>query len=445
MNTTEQLIKLLQQGRFDEKLAGLYGKAKLAEQRARYIAVLEQYGKTYGWKREVRVFSVPGRTEIGGNHTDHENGAVLAAAIDLDMVAVVALNGTNIVRLQSRGFFGEDDIDIYQRGPYAEEKGTTASIIRGMAMAFRYHKYEVYGFDAYLDSEIMPGAGLSSSAVLENMLGTILNCCYNDGNVPFMEIAKMGQWVENNYFGKPSGLMDQIASIHGGAVAINFQNAEQPEVRPVELDLSAYDMVMCITDTGESHADLSADYAAVRNEMEEVAVQFGETVLGNVQEELFYEKLPALHGILPDRALLRAMHFFSENNRAKAMAQAVQNHEIDTFLRLVSESGHSSCEYNQNAVQPGSVEKQSIPLALAMSEKILGGSSVWRIHGGGFGGSIQAFLPKRMLPAYKAAMDKLFGNGCCREMQIRPQGAVELTESAKAAPYETAVEVQENE
>ena len=367
-------------------------------------------------------FSAPGRTEIGGNHTDHQRGRVLAAAVNLDTRAAVEPNGTNIVRVLSQGY-PMCQVDLSELTPKIDEKNTTAALIRGVAAGFVEHGCALSGFDAYVMSTVLPGSGLSSSAAFEVLIGTIFNELFHQGAFSPEEIAKIGQYAENAFFGKPCGLMDQMASAVGGLVAMDFASGM---VRPLNCDLSRWDHALCIIDTHASHADLTEEYAAVPAEMKAVAAQFHCEVLSQVDEAAFYAEIPTLRKCCTDRALLRSIHFFEENRRVTAQWAALERGDFPAFLELVKESGRSSFMYLQNVIVSGSQAHQDMALALALCENNLKGRGACRVHGGGFAGTVQAFVPLDLLESFCRSMTDVLGEGSCHVLSIRQEGGVEL-------------------
>jgi galactokinase len=384
---------------------------------------LKQFAELYGEGREVSLFSAPGRTEIGGNHTDHQHGRVLAAAINLDILCAAAKNGDNVIRIKSKGF-KEDIIDLSELAPKESEKEKAASLIRGVAARFAQLGYQIGGFDAYTVSDVLKGSGLSSSAAFEVAVGTMLNHLYNGGKVPAVSVAQIGQYAENVYFGKPSGLMDQAASAVGGFVAFDFKDPANPVVEPVDFDFASCGHSLCIVDTGGSHADLTGDYSAVTAEMKAVAAFFGKECLREVDEAAFFGSLGKLRAELGDRPVLRAMHFFGDNARVPKQAEALRNGDFEGFKRLVIESGRSSRDMLQNVFSTKSPVEQGLSLALSLSERLLAGKGAWRVHGGGFAGTIQAFVPDELLESYRSEMEKVFGAGSCHVLSIRKDGGV---------------------
>ena len=373
----------------------------------------------------ARYFSAPGRTEIGGNHTDHQHGRVLAAAVNLDTVAAVALNGTNAIRIQSEGY-PLCTVSLDCLTPVPEEVNTTASLIRGVAARFVELGCKVQGFDAYVTSTVLPGSGLSSSAAFEVLIGTIINGLF-DGGQDAPAIAIIGQYAENVFFGKPCGLMDQTASSVGSMVTIDFNDPANPIIEPIAFDFAACGHALCIIDTRASHADLTDEYAAVPKEMKTIAAHFGKEVLRDVDQADFYRELPALRAAYGDRCVLRAIHFFGDNDRVPQQVAALKANDFDTFLKLVTESGHSSYMYLQNVTPAGYVAHQDVGVALALCQHYLQGRGAYRVHGGGFAGTVQAFVPMDLLESFRTGMDAALGEGACHILSIRPQGGIELT------------------
>lgn len=415
----------LKSGSFDEVLISLYGAEALEKQKNRYLAAAEAFTQLYPDREEFSVFSAPGRTEIGGNHTDHQHGCVLAAAVDIDVIAVVGFHNDGIIRVKSNGY-PEDIVELSDMNINEDEFGKSSALIRGVAARFIEKGIKIGGFDAYTTSNVIGGAGLSSSAAFEVLIGTIINEKYNDGKASNEEIAKTGQYAENVYFGKQCGLMDQMACATGGLVFIDFADTENPVVKKQVYDFSKENIHICITDTKGSHADLTDDYVAVPAEMKQIAGYFEKPYLRAVSEEAFYRAIPELRKKYSDRAVMRAAHFFDENKRAIDEADALEGGDIFGFLAIVEESGMSSAKLLQNLYSPKNPLNQEIPLAIMASEKILWGEGVVRVHGSGFAGTIQAFVPDNKLNKYKTEMDRLFGEESCHEIKIRPLGGVRI-------------------
>lgn len=374
-----------------------------------------------------RYFSAPGRTEIGGNHTDHQHGRVLAAAVNLDTVAAVATNNSSIIRVQSEGY-PLCQIDLGDLSIRKEEVNSTAALVRGIAARFTQLGYRISGFDAYCRSTVLPGSGLSSSAAFEVLMGTILNHLFCDGGVDAPQVAQIGQYAENVYFGKPCGLMDQTASAVGGLVSIDFANPSAPQIRPVAFDFSACGHTLCIIDTHASHADLTDEYAAIPGEMAQVCRHFGKDVLSQIPAERFWTELPQLRQRCSHRALLRAIHFFRENDRVPIQVEALEQGDFSRFLQLVQESGRSSYCLLQNVIPTGATTGQDVALALALCEELLQQQGACRVHGGGFAGTVQAFVPNHLLESFRQGIDAVLGSGACLVLQIRPEGGIELTQ-----------------
>ena len=429
MIALEQAELSLHTGKADERLCEVYGcmagSPELPKYRNRLLHVLTGFRTEFGRTDEVELFSAPGRTELGGNHTDHQHGNVLAASVNLDIVACSAPNDSMVVRIQSEGY-PLDEIDLTDLTPHPEETNKTAALIRGVAAAAHKLGHEIKGFDAYMTSNVLSGSGLSSSAAYETMIGVIMNRFFCESKLTAVDIAKIGQYAENIYFGKPCGLMDQMASSVGGIVAIDFADQNEPKVRKITYDMHASEHSLCIVDTGGDHAELTGDYAAIPREMGEIAAAFGKTVLREVDEAEFLKAIPSLRRQCGDRAVLRAMHFFAENRRAVAEKEALEKGNFEKFRQLVMESGKSSAMYLQNVYTGVNPEKQEMSVALALAESILDGRGAARVHGGGFAGTIQAFVPNDMLTYFKTTMESVLGKDTCHVLTIRPAGGVVL-------------------
>ncbi len=373
----------------------------------------------------TRYFSAPGRTEIGGNHTDHQRGRVLAGAVNLDTVAAVKPNGTNTIRILSQGY-SLCQVDLSVLEPVESEINSTMALIRGVAARFAQLGCKVEGFDAYCQSTVLPGSGLSSSAAFEVLMGTIINALFFDGRVSQPEIAMIGQYAENVFFGKPCGLMDQTASAVGGMVTIDFADKNHPVIEPVSFDFAACGHALCIIDSGADHADLTDEYAAVTVDYRNLCDHFGAEVLTQVPENEFYAAIPALREKCGDRAVLRGIHQYAENKRATQQVQALHSGDFDRFLALVKESGRSSFMYLQNVIPAGYVRHQDMAVALGLCEHYLQGRGAYRVHGGGFAGTVQAFVPTDLLDGFKQGIEKALGKGACHVLSIRPDGGVEV-------------------
>ena len=371
------------------------------------------------------IFSAPGRTEIAGNHTDHQHGCVIAAAVNLEAVAEVVLNDTDTVRINSEGY-PDIEISLCDLDKKEKEKNTTAALVRGVLAAFAQKGAQLKGFDANIKSTVLAGSGLSSSAAFEVLMGTICNELFFDGRLFPAEIAKIGQWTENTYFGKPCGLMDQMASSVGSFITIDFKNPAEPVINKVEFDFASCGHALCIVDTGGSHADLTDDYAAVRGEMESAAGVFGKDVLRDVDENEFMANIRQVRESCGDRAVLRAVHFYNENKRAVAEVEALTNNDFEAFKEIVVESGRSSYMYNQNVYTTKAPQEQGLSVSLLLCEEMLKGKGAWRVHGGGFAGTIQAFVPNDMLEQFRSTIEAVYGEGTCHVLSIRPFGGIKL-------------------
>ena len=371
-----------------------------------------------------RYFSAPGRTEIGGNHTDHQRGRVLAAAVNLDTVAAVRVNGTPFIRILSQGY-PLCEVDTRKLTPVDTEINTTPALIRGVAARFAQLGCALSGFDAYIESTVLPGSGLSSSAAFEVLIGTIVNHLFFDGKVSQPEIAIIGQHAENVFFGKPCGLMDQMASAVGNLVNIDFFDKENPVIRPINFDFSACGHALCIIDTRASHADLTDEYAAIPGEIKAVAAYFGKDVLTQIEEADFYAAIPVLRETCGDRAVMRCIHFYQENARVPKQVEALEKGDFEAFLGLIKESGYSSWMYLQNVIPAGYKAHQDVAIALSLCQHYLRGQGAYRVHGGGFAGTVQAFVPFEILEDFRAGIDAALGDGACHILSIRPHGGVE--------------------
>ena len=429
MATSAQVRRQIAEGAWDDALAALYGSApqELARQRSRYCAALEQFELYFGPGRQVRIYSAPGRAELGGNHTDHQHGYGLAAAVTLDLIAVASPNPDAWVRVKSRGFNKLDVIDLATAEPQEGESTHSASLIRGIAEGFRAAGKTIGGFDAYTASDVLRGSGLSSSAAFEMGMAAVWNGEYACGLEP-PALARICQYAENTYFGKPSGLLDQLTSAVGGVIFADFADPAAPQVENIHADgLLPEGMALCVTDTRGSHSELTGEFAAIRQEMEAVAAALGHTVLGQVREADFWAMLPRLRARCGDRAVLRAIHYFSENARTLAQRDALRDRRFADFAALVTESGRASFALCQNVYCPADSRHQGLSVALALSQSILQGSrGAWRMQGGGFAGTIQAYVPHPLLARYRSAIEQVFGPGSCYVLRLREQGAVRV-------------------
>ena len=425
MLNLDQIINDINEGRLDDKLLDIYvDESKLSTQKDRYINALNEYKKLFTEELDG-IYSAPGRSEIGGNHTDHQHGETLAASINDDAIAMVKSTDKNVVNVLSEGY-DMITIDLNDIDKKDSEEGTTIALIKGVIKGVKDHGYNIGGFNAYITSNVLSGSGLSSSAAFETLIGTILSGLYNDMKIPAVEIAIIGQYAENYYFGKPCGLLDQTASSVGGLCHMDFINPKEPAVTKVDFDMESYGYSLCITDTKGSHADLTDDYAAVPKEMKEVASFFGKEVLIEVDEAEVIKNAAAIREKYSDRAFLRAIHFYEENKRVNQEVEALKTGDIDTFLKTVNASGNSSYKYLQNVYTNHDVEHQNVSVALMLSELFLGNNGVARVHGGGFAGTIQAFVKNEAVADYKKKMDIVFGDGACNVLKIRKYGGMKV-------------------
>ncbi len=424
MAAVDKLQLGLKEGRFNKELEEIYGD-KTDEMRKRAVRITEEWRRTFVGNegKPVSLFSAPGRTEIGGNHTDHEHGCVLAGAVDTDIIACAAENGTEVIRFLSEGW-PIIEISLESLEPAESEKETTSALIRGIASKVTDMGYKVKGFDAYASSDVLPGSGLSSSAAFEVVVGVIMNHMFCGDKLTDVQIAQIGQYAENVYFGKPSGLMDQMASSVGGAVAIDFKDPLNPVIERAKVDLEGYGYALCIVDSGAGHEELTNEYAAIPGEMKKAASVFGKEVLRDVDEKEFWDKIPEVREAAGDRAVLRAIHFFDENKRAKDEVKALSEGNFEKFLGIVRESGRSSWMYLQNICPAGSIEHQEMGIALAAAERALNGKGAVRVHGGGFAGTIQAFVPIDEVGKFRKEVEAVLGKGRCHILSIRKKGGV---------------------
>ncbi len=428
MGSISALIEKLTSGAFDKRLAQLYSSDEniLRYQRKRYTQALLSFSRLYPYKTDVSVFSASGRTEICGNHTDHNNGKTLAAAINLDVIAVAAKNEGSIEVFSSG--FDPDKIELCDINYKESEKNTSRALIKGICNGFEKQGYKYGGFCAYTTSDVLKGSGVSSSAAFEVLLSAIQNYFYNNGAVDAVSVAKISQYAENKFFGKPCGLLDQSASSVGGLMVIDFECPTSPKIEKIEFDFNKSGYALCIVNTGGSHAELTHEYAAIPSEMKAVAGFFGKQTLREVNREDIRQNAKVLREKLGDRAILRAMHFFDENDRVDRLSRALSENDFSEALRQIRRSGRSSFMYLQNIYSSALPLDQGLSLALCLSDSILGYDGAFRVHGGGFGGTIEAFVPKNMLPEYKKCMDNVFGEGACIELNIRKQGGTLVIE-----------------
>ncbi len=410
---------------FLERLVAVYGNDEAAFQQERYVKLAESFEKDFEGNADLRFFSAPGRTEVGGNHTDHNNGKVLAAAINLDAVAAVSAREDSIICVNSEGYspICVDSADLEIKD---EEEGKSNALIRGICARFGQLGYKYGGFNASVTSRVLSGSGLSSSAAYEVLIGTILNYLYNDGKISAVEIAQISQYAENVYFKKPCGLMDQTACSVGGFVQIDFEDTAKPVINKVDFDIAKHGYNLCIVDTGGDHADLTGDYAAIRLEMNSVAEFFGKNVLRQVSEKDVFDNMGEIRKKTGDRAIERAIHFYNENKRVERLADALSKGDFESFKATIVESGKSSYMYNQNCFTLSNPDSQPVALALCITEELLKGKGAYRVHGGGFAGTIQAFVPVEETENYVSSMKKVFGGNSCYILKVRSHGGCEI-------------------
>ena len=424
MKKASELIDYIESGSADRLFLDIYASENLEIEKKRYTGLLKRHIELFG-DRAVMIVSTPGRTELGGNHTDHNLGNVLAGSVDLDSVCVASLNSESGVVLDSEGY-ETVRLDITDLAFRADEKDTTAALLRGVLSRFSELGYKTGGFSCNMDSKVLPGSGLSSSASVEVMLGTLLSELFNGGDVDFVEVAKIGRYAENNFFGKACGLMDQLACAAGGVVGIDFRDPENPEIKPVNYSFNDRGYELMVTDVGSSHANLSDEYSAIPAEMECVAGFFGKSVCREISMEQLVAEIPALRKSCGDRAVLRVYHFLNENERAVKELEALEADRLDEYFGLVQESGRSSFQYLQNVYLGSNPSEQGTSIGLAFTEEFLSGEGACRIQGGGFAGTIQAYIPKKRVKGYIGYMEKIFGNGCTTELRIRNKPACRI-------------------
>ena len=423
MKTTE-IKEQVVSGKYDALIEDLYADPSLLDyQKQRYAGALDKYQTLFG-DDEVSIYSAAGRSEISGNHTDHQHGCVLAGSINLDAIGIVSKQD-HVIKVISDDF-DIKPIDLNDLDKKENEIGTSEALIRGVVSKLKELGYNVGGFKAFITSDVLMGAGLSSSAAFESIIGTIIDGLYNDMKIDMVTIAKVGQYAENVYFGKPCGLMDQMASSIGGLINIDFEDPKKPKIKKVDVDFEEYGHSLCIVDTKGSHADLTDDYAAIPYEMKKVANYFNQEALREVDKDDFYLNLPKIREILGDRAVLRAMHLFEENKRVDQQVKALEEGDFDTFKKLIKESGDSSFKYLQNVYSSHDLTNQSVSIGLAISDISLGDKGVSRVHGGGFAGTIQAFVPNDIVSMYKKNMEHVFGEGGCHVLKVRPYGGMKV-------------------
>ena len=419
------LIKDIENGALDSTLAHLYGAERVCAQKTRYTDAINEFIGIYG-DEEVTLFSVPGRTEVSGNHTDHNRGCVLAAALDLDIIAVAAKTAEMRIEVKSKGF-DKDEVDISDLNPDNYENYGSAAIIAGICDGFAKRGFAYGGFKAYTTSDVLKGSGISSSAAFEVQICNVINHFYNEGKIDSPELAKISQYAENVFFGKPCGLMDQTACAVGGFVAIDFADPTKPIIEKLEFDLAAQGYCLCIVNTGGNHADLNDDYASVPAEMKAVAAMFGREVLRGLTYDDILSKLPEIREKLGDRHLMRALHFIEENERVANQKACLLKGDLNGFLEGVLASGDSSFKQLQNVYTVKNVGEQGLSVALALCKHVLGGKGgAWRVHGGGFAGTVQAFVPVALKDEFRATLDAAFGQGACATLNIRAEGAIKV-------------------
>ena len=392
----------------------------------RFERLLDGFSDTFGGEGDIELFSAPGRTEIGGNHTDHQHGAVVAGSLNLDVIGAVRVNNSNVIRIKSEGF-PMDTVSLDSLAADGSEYGKSSGLIRGIAACFAEKGYKIGGFDAYTTSNVLKGSGMSSSAAFEILVAVMLNELFANGALSAVEMAKIGQYAENVYFGKPCGLLDQTACASGGIVAMDFADSKNPVVEKLDFDFAKTGYALCIINTGADHANLTGEYAAITVEMKKVAEYFGKSFLNEVSEKEFFAELKNVRkAVGNDRAVLRAIHFLKETKRAKDEAAALKKGDFNEFLRLVGESGRSSYMYLQNVFAASMPESQAVSLALALCDELLKGRGAFRVHGGGFAGTIQAFVPFGILEEFKNGIETVFGEGMCHILSIRGVGGIKI-------------------
>ena len=411
------------EGKFDKSLKLLYGETE--KSKLRYAAACDSFKDLYPVSGDIRFFSAPGRTEVGGNHTDHQHGSVLAGSVDLDVIAVVSENEDGVIRIKSEGY-PEDVVDIKDLSKKDNEVGYAISLIRGVCFKFKEMGYTIKGFNAYTTSNVLKGSGLSSSAAFEVLLGNILNGLVADNKVAPIEIAKIGQFAEREYFGKPCGLLDQMASSLGGFTYADFHDPANPITESIGLDLANYGYSLCVVDTGGDHANLTADYAGITVECREISQNLGVSYLRDADSDEFYRNIAKLRADCGDRAVLRAFHFFNEQARVLEQKSALKEGRFEDFLKLVNESGQSSFDYLQNLYSTSNVSEQGLPLGIAFTKQFLKGKGACRVHGGGFAGTIQCYIPTEQVAEYKKTIEAVFGKSSCHVLTIRPVGGYEV-------------------
>lgn len=426
MKNLTQTISDINNGVYDSRFSALYTPKNVQLARARYIDAINEFSALYGNDREISMFSVAGRSEISGNHTDHNNGKVIAASVSLDIIAIAAKSSQPKVQIKSQGF-NQDIVDISDISPQNTRKFNSGAIIAGVCSGFETNGYKIGGFDAYTTSNVLKGSGLSSSAAFEDMVGTILNHFYNDGSLDFITISKISQYAENVFFGKPCGLMDQIACAAGGFVTIDFEDTKNPVVNRLDFDLTQAGYSLCIINTGGNHANLNDDYSSIPGEMKKVASEFGQQVLRGLTADDIFSKAADLRNTTGDRAIMRSIHYINENNRVEKQIKYLENNDLEGFFREVKASGISSFCYLQNVYTTKNISQQGLSLALCLCEHLLGDKkAAWRVHGGGFAGTVQAFVPNDFVEQFKNSVETVFGDGSCHVLLVRREGACKI-------------------
>ena len=425
MELTKNIIFKVQSGDFDDRLLDIYVDENVLDyQKERYIKAIKKYEELYG-EGEVEIYSAPGRSEVGGNHTDHQRGQVLACGLNLDVIAIVSKTDDNIIKIVSDDY-NIKDINVNDLSKKDSEENTSESLIRGGAKRLKDEGYTVGGFKTFMTSDVLRGSGMSSSAAFEVAIGTIISGLYNNMEISPVFIAQASQYAENVYFGKPSGLMDQMASSVGSLVNIDFKDTKNPVIKKVDVDFAKFSHSLCIVDTKGSHADLTPEYAAVPIDMKKVAAYFGKEVLREVDEDEFYANISDIREKVGDRPVVRAMHFFFDHNTVTKEVNALEAGDFEEFKKHISASGNSSFKYLQNVYPASDVANQGLSVGLGVSERILDGKGAVRVHGGGFAGTIQAFVPNDMVSEYREEMDKLFGEGSCHVLKVRKYGGMKV-------------------
>ena len=422
MNIIETKSKILNGG-YDNAFNMLYGESENAKKR--YLCACEEFEKLYPVSKDIRIFSAPGRTEVGGNHTDHQHGSVLAGGVNLDVIAIVSENDDNTIRIKSQGY-DMDTVLVNEFEKDVKEFGKAISLIRGVCAKFAEKGYKIGGFNAYTTSNVLKGSGLSSSAAFEVLIGNIMNGLFANGEISAIEIAKIGQFAEREYFGKPCGLLDQMASSLGGFTYADFNNPADPITEKIDLDIKKFGYTLCVVDTGGNHANLTQDYADITIECKQISNALGVEFLRDANIEEFYKNLAYLRKEFGERAVLRAFHFFNEHERVLKQREALKKGDFKEFLKLVNESGQSSYDYLQNLYSTSAVKEQGLSLAIALTKHFLNGKGACRVHGGGFAGTIQCYIPTDLLADYKQMIEAVYGKDSCCVLNIRPVGGYEI-------------------